>query len=138
MRIRSLLLLAGGALLCGVASFSVTALAEGGPGGMKISAEKMEAIRACAAAKGVELPAPPPKGEKPPEGTKPPEGGEAAGGQPPKDGKGGPPKLTEAQRAILDACFEANGVTPPKGPPQGGHKGGAKAGGSTPSTDAAE
>jgi len=77
---------------------------------------QMEAVKACAAAKGVELPAPPagapPKGERPAEGQKPP-----------KDGEGkGPhgPKLTDAQRAIVDACFKEQGIEPPHGGPHDG------------------
>ncbi len=105
MRFGPLLTIAGSALLCGVLSFSVTALAQQQPpssgmgGPPPISAEKMEAVKACAAAKGVELPAPPAQGERP---------------------SGPRPRLTDAQKAILDACFEANGVKPPKGPPPHG------------------
>jgi len=128
MKLKTLCSFVGGTLLCAMVSYSVTALAEqaGSAGGPpRISAEKMEAIRACASAKGVELPAPP-QGQ-PPEG-KPPEG------KPPEEGKGSHPKLTEAQRAIVDACFEANGVTPPKERPHNGSHG-MKSGSSTPGTE---
>lgn len=80
---------------------------------------QMEAVRACAAAKGVEMPAPPAKGEKPPEGA-------GAG----KGPHGGPPKMTDAQRAIIDACFKQAGLEPPKGPPPGGKGGHGGPGGS--------
>ncbi len=108
MKIKPFLSVLSSAILCATLSYAVTALAQQPPERPHISAEKMEAIRTCAAAKGVELPAPPPKGEKP--SGPPPEGG--------KDGKG-PPKLTDEQRAIVDACFKENGVEPPKphGPP---------------------
>lgn len=99
-----------------ILGFTLSAWAEemkGPPGPPPpIAAEKMEAVRACAKAKGVDLPAPPaapPAGEAPPTGQQPP--------APPPEGAGGPGKLTDAQRAIVDACFTANGIQPPKGPP---------------------
>ena len=74
------------------------------------SAEQMEAVRACAAKQGVELPAPPPHHGK--EGAEKPTKGEG-------DRKE-PPRLTEQQKEVVDACFKASGLTPPK-PPHGGH-----------------
>ncbi len=111
MKTKPFLSVLGGAILCATLSYAVTAWADQPPKHPPIPEEKMEAIRACAAAKGVEMPAPPPR----------PENGEKPSGPPPegdKDGKG-PPKLTEEQRAIMDACFKENGVEPPKphGPP---------------------
>jgi len=92
---------------------------------------QMKAIHDCAAAKGVELPAPPaggPKGGPAAEAKgERPSGPPPEGGQPPKDGgpkEGGEhkgphgPKLTEAQRVLVDACFAEQGLTPPKAPPK--------------------
>ncbi len=80
---------------------------------------QMKAVHDCAAAKGVEMPTPPAGG--PPKGEKPAEGQQGAGGPPPEGGQGGGkgqgphgPKLTDAQRAIVDACFAEQGLTPPK------------------------
>jgi len=69
----------------------------------------MQAVHACATAKGVEMPPPPTTGQKAPH----------------KGDKRGPhgPKLTEAERAIVDACFAEQGIEPPKGPPLGGKRG---------------
>ncbi len=89
--------------------------------------EQMHAIRECAAAKGVQLP--PPHGQMPPPGQKPPGDKPDAGSPPPgpppegKPGKGpgpaGPhgPQLTAEQRAIVDACFVEQGLTPPPARP---------------------
>lgn len=101
MKTKHLLMLCGGALCCGLLSYSLTALAGQGPvgGPSPASAEKMEAVKACAAAKGVEMPEPP---------------SEKQAGQRPSNP---PPQLTDEQRAVMDACFKANGLEPPKGPP---------------------
>jgi hypothetical protein len=32
----------------------------------------------------------------------------------PKPGEGRPPKLTDAQKEIVDDCFEKNGIEPPR------------------------
>lgn len=78
----------------------------------------MKAVHDCTAAKGVEMPARP------------------AGGPPQDGGQGkGPhgPKLTDAQRAIVDACFAEQGLTPPKGHgPDGKGMGGKRLGGKPP------
>lgn len=97
-------LMMGTALFLG---FAATAVAqEAGDRPTPPDPAKMEAVRACAQAKGVELPMPP----KPPEGQRP-EGKPPEGAERPKHDH---PKLTEEQRKIVDACFEANGLTPPK------------------------
>lgn len=104
MKLNPVLTIVSAALFCGFVSYSVTALAETqGKGPAPISAEKMEAIKACAAAKGVTMPEPP-KGPPPQKGEKP---------------SGERPKISDADRAVLDACFKENGVEPPKGPPHG-------------------
>ena len=118
MNIKHYTILLGATILCltaGVAHAEGTAPAQP-------SQEQMKAVHDCAAANGVEMPTPPaggpPKGDKP---AKPPEGG--------KDGDGkGPhgPKLTDAQKAIVDACFAEQGLTPPKGRPHGGEGKGGK------------
>lgn len=114
-----LILLSG--IVLGLSSAAAFA-ADGAPA--RPTPEQRQAIHDCAAAKGVDLPASPAggpaKGDKPAEGqTKapPPQVGEGRGPQ------GVPPKLTEEQRAIVDACFAAQGLTPPKGPPVGGKRG---------------
>lgn len=91
---------------------------------MRLSSDQMAAVKACAAAQGVDLPGPPPgrgpggsgpmggdhEMASPPDGKAPPAGG-------PGDGNGRPPRFNDEQRKILDACFAANGLTPPA-PPQ--------------------
>ncbi|MGE4351339.1 MAG: hypothetical protein AB7E52_04030 [Bdellovibrionales bacterium] len=112
MKLMKSLLLAGAAVLCFSAG---AAMAETAP--VRPTEAQMKAVHDCAAAKGVEMPTPPAGG--PPKGEKE----KGAGGPPPESGKGkgGPgPKLTDAQRAIIDACFAEQGLTPPKGPPHGG------------------
>lgn len=114
MKLKHHSLLLGAALL---ALTAASAQAETAPA--RPTEAQMKAIHDCAAAKGVEMPTPPAGG--PPKGEKPADDQKAAGGPPPEDGKGkGPkgPKLTDAQRAIVDACFAEQGLTPPK--PHGG------------------
>jgi hypothetical protein len=85
--------------------------------------DQMKAVHACAAKKGVSLPEPP---SGPPPGARgegaqgmsegqPPQGNQAGGPPPPpKDGdKHQPPKLTDAEKAVVDACFKELGLTPP-------------------------
>lgn len=96
--------------------YIATAIAQEAPQGRPAPMDptKMEAVRACAKAKGVDMPSPPPKGEH---GRK----SERPAGPPPESKDGGPqgvpPRLSEEQRKIIDACFEANGLTPPRGRP---------------------
>ncbi|MDD3028980.1 MAG: hypothetical protein PHS57_01675 [Alphaproteobacteria bacterium] len=91
--------------------------------------EQRAAIHACAAEKGVTLPEPP-AGSPPRDGTGP-RGPQASSGdgsgqtasttEASVDGRGrgakekGPrrPRLTQEQRAIVDACFAQVGLTPP-------------------------
>jgi len=76
-----------------------------------IAPEVMEKVRACATAKGIDLPAPPPH-EKGDRAAPPSDRNDRA--RPPQDGKG--PRLTEEQRAALDACFRDAGIEPPAPP----------------------
>lgn len=85
------------------------------------TAPQMQAIQDCAAAQGVALPAPTP--------GRPNDGGPGLGNPSSSDNRppiGPPPmgnsakertpgpQLTDAQRAIIDACFTAQGLTPLK------------------------
>ncbi|MDD3181370.1 MAG: hypothetical protein PHD48_00970 [Alphaproteobacteria bacterium] len=115
MKLKHYSLLLGASVLC------LTAGAVHAEGTRPTEA-KMKAVHDCAASNGVEMPTPPagapPKGEKP---AKPPEGGKEGDGKGPHG-----PKLTDAQKAIMDACFAEQGLTPPKGPPHGGEGRGGK------------
>lgn len=91
----------------------------------------MKAVHDCTAAKGVEMPAPPAGG--PPKGEKPANGEKGAGNPPPEGKDPHGPKLTDAQHAIIDACFAEQGLTPPKGHgPDGKGMGGRRLGGKPP------
>lgn len=64
------------------------------------SPEVMEKVRACAAAHGVEMPAPHAPG--------------STAGAPPSP----PPQMTDEQRAVVDACFKEQGIAAPPAPPR--------------------
>lgn len=89
--------LAIGAVLLSACSNREPPRQQGQPPQARPSAEVMEKVRACAAAKGVEMPAPPAQG----------------GGRP----ETAPPRMTEEQRAVLDACFKEQGIAQPQGGP---------------------
>jgi len=91
--------------------------ADPAPSHARPTPEQMKAVRDCAAKQGVEMPPPPKKQEAKEDKVD-------RKAPPPKDGKEGPPKLTDAQKAIIDGCFKAQGLEPPKGPPPGGEAGG--------------
>lgn len=89
------------------------------------SREKMEAVRACAEAKGVELPTPRMRGQHEGKGGgmgrgMKSENGEMGQGKPmgpPPEGgeeqRANRPRLSEEQRAIVEACFAEQGITRP-------------------------
>ncbi|PKU25844.1 hypothetical protein [Telmatospirillum siberiense] len=88
----------------------------------RMTPAQMDAVHECAAAQGIDLPAPPSGGP----GARGPMGGDHAmmarpdGKAPPPDDSddGNPPaRLSDAQKKIVDACFAANGLTPPPAPP---------------------
>lgn len=73
---------------------------------------QMEAVQNCAAKQGVNLPAPPSAGGHPPNmGDSWPQGRGDHAGNP-------PPRLTDAEKTVVDACFKASGLAPPQ-PPHG-------------------
>jgi hypothetical protein len=122
MKTKHYLLIAGG-LVLGLMVQNATAAEKGHPA--RPTEAQMQAVKACAEAKGVTMPTPPmgKPGERMAKGKltdgERPDGQHMNGQGPEGQRPDGPPpagKLSKEQRSVLDQCFKEAGLKPPKGP----------------------